>query len=411
MIALRKAYGLDLVILPLALLSSLLLGGAPVTAEHAPAAVLTGEAGDRWAPLPTIGAPSPRSGHTAVWTGQEMLVWGGGSEVQLVNDGAAFNPATDTWRSLPVDGAPSPRYGYRAAWTGTDLFVWGGADERGRALGDGAAYDPATNTWRPLPSAGAPSPRLGATVVWTGSEVLVWGGVGCPGAEDPCGDGARFDPAANAWAPITSEGAPSARAGATAVWTGSEVLVWGGLGCPRRDDACGDGARFDPAADAWTPMTTEGAPDARAVYEAVWTGSEMLVWAGRGHGARFDPIADAWTPIASEGAPNIWDTPRLVWTGSERLVWGGYVVNAPSSTGARYDPTTDTWSSLPVVGAPAPRGVHSAILTGQELLVWGGSNRTGFLGDGGRYRPPAPSTPDDEPPVPETGYPLDDDAI
>src|SRR5437660_339784 len=30
-----------------------------------------------WARVTSIGAPSKRTGHTAVWTGHEMLVWGG----------------------------------------------------------------------------------------------------------------------------------------------------------------------------------------------------------------------------------------------------------------------------------------------------------------------------------------------
>lgn len=48
----------------------------------------------------------------------------------------------------------------------------------GGTLGDGAAHDPAAQMWRPLPAEGAPSARYGHGAVWTGEEMLVWGGDG-----------------------------------------------------------------------------------------------------------------------------------------------------------------------------------------------------------------------------------------
>jgi N-acetylneuraminic acid mutarotase len=94
----------------------------------------------------------------------------------VFGDGGAYDPATDTWRPLPSADAPSPRYGQTAVWTGTEMVVWGGLASGGTVLGDGAAYNPATNTWRVLPTACAPSPRTGHSAVWTGGEMIVWGG-------------------------------------------------------------------------------------------------------------------------------------------------------------------------------------------------------------------------------------------
>ncbi|TMP95700.1 MAG: hypothetical protein E6L09_15995 [Verrucomicrobia bacterium] len=49
-----------------------------------------------------VGNPTPtrRSYHTAVWTGSEMIVWGGDSITSrsfVVNTGARLNPVTGTW--------------------------------------------------------------------------------------------------------------------------------------------------------------------------------------------------------------------------------------------------------------------------------------------------------------------------
>jgi Chlamydia polymorphic membrane protein (Chlamydia_PMP) repeat len=55
------------------------------------------------------------------------------------------------------------------------------------------------------------------------------------------------------------------------------MIVWGG------DGVSGDlmtGGRYDPGADSWIATTTINAPSARTYNTAVWTGSEMIVWGG-----------------------------------------------------------------------------------------------------------------------------------
>src|SRR4030095_17242858 len=49
------------------------VGGMPAL----PTAVATGCTPDTWTAIQSAGAPSPREAHTAVWTGAEMIVWGG----------------------------------------------------------------------------------------------------------------------------------------------------------------------------------------------------------------------------------------------------------------------------------------------------------------------------------------------
>lgn len=71
----------------------------------------------------------------------------------------------------------------------------------------------------------------------------------------------------------------SPRVGHKAVWTGEEMIIWGG------EEAafatyCGDGARYDPKSDRWTAMTMDGAPSERSHYGAVWTGKEMILRGG-----------------------------------------------------------------------------------------------------------------------------------
>src|SRR5262249_23187437 len=81
-----------------------------------------------------------RGDHSAVWTGGEMIIWGGNNGTYR-NDGLRYNPATDSWTATSKVNAPSARSLHSAVWTGTEMIVWGGPDNRG------ARYNPSTDTW------------------------------------------------------------------------------------------------------------------------------------------------------------------------------------------------------------------------------------------------------------------------
>lgn len=83
------------------------------------------------------------------------------------------------------------------------MLIWGGEEEPygGEALGDGAAYEPATGTWRVLAASPLP-PRLGAASTWTGSELIVSGGIDRCGPVDSvihAPEAASYAPATDAW--------------------------------------------------------------------------------------------------------------------------------------------------------------------------------------------------------------------
>src|SRR5947207_15285165 len=42
------------------------------------------------------------------------------------------------------------------------------------------------------------------------------------------------------------------------------------------------GGRYDSCTDSWTDTSTANVPSARQLHTAVWTGSEMIVWGGFG---------------------------------------------------------------------------------------------------------------------------------
>jgi N-acetylneuraminic acid mutarotase len=208
----------------------------------------------------------------SVWTGRQVLTWGGGCCGENSDQGAAYTPATDSWQRMP-QGPLAGRH-TTEAWTGKELVIVGGNTTEGQIFADAAAYNPVTRTWRRLPR--LPEPRANATATWTGTEVLVVGGYGPAGRL--YADGLAYNPATNRWRRLPAM--ETSRVGHTAVWTGSRLLVWGGrilhdgdVTTPPR------GLVYDPATDRWSAMPISPLRG-RTGHVAVWTGSQMLIWGG-----------------------------------------------------------------------------------------------------------------------------------
>src|SRR5439155_26130295 len=103
----------------------------------------------------------------------------------------------------------------------------------------------------------------------------------------------------NTWTNISGINAPTARNGHTAIWTGSEMIVWGGYFNDSTSHYLNTGGRYNPATDSWAPTSTSNAPTGRNGHSAVWTGSEMIVWgSGSNTGGRYNPSTDSWTPTS-----------------------------------------------------------------------------------------------------------------
>jgi N-acetylneuraminic acid mutarotase len=293
--------------------------------------------------------------------------------------GTAMSPSprecTGQWlRALPItvclvcliSGVSSPAEGSRASAANSPQRP----PLRGAVPTDlGRCSRQPEGEWSLISQDGAPStPGLvtQAIGVWTGRELIVWG--------KNLSYGARYDPATDHWTPISSEGAPSPRENSVTVWTGREMIIWGGEARP--GERLNDGARYNPSTDIWTPLPAEGAPSPRVGAAAVWTGSEMAVAGGDG------VSTSSLLPFPDDGSR----------------------YNLPlASDGARYNPATDTWAPLPstpfyqsyeggstypVIGGQK----QPMVWTGEELLLWagqwaGGGPSDRFPGAGARWNP------------------------
>lgn len=332
--------------------------------------------------------------HSAVWTGSEMIVFGGLGATGAKKDGAAFDPAKNTWRTIaaPPASFAKGRKQHQAVWTGSKMIVWGGLDTDNYYATTNAAYDPKTDTWSDVKAA-AINARTFPAAVWTGSEMLIWG--------SGYNDGASYDPATDSWTAIPASPLTT-RSGQNAVWNGSRLIVWSG--CPGGVICANDGASYDPKDKTWTklpdpPMDMDGRFDAVAVAN----GPAAFFWGGYGGvdptntikktGAIYEG-ASGWKSIAkAEGALAGGRQLATAWsTGGKVFVFSGKD-DTPSALngGAIYDVASDKWSPMATMDAPEARIYSTVVWTGAEAIVWGGTRQLGvpsaILRDGAAYRP------------------------
>lgn len=351
-----------------------------------------------------------RRGHAAAWTGGKMIVWGGNCGNDNPNvpppkirftDGGSYDPVANTWSALASNGAPAGREECTWVWTGTEMIIWGGYfyDGSYHYFNDGARYNLGLNNWAAVTTNGAPTPRYRHTAIWTGTEMIVWGGVSSDGGGfqlNLFNDGYRFNPASNAWTRMNTNGAPAARTKHTAVWTGTEMIIWGGQGGSGLTVYLNDGARYNSATDTWSPVSSTNAPLARSGHTAVWSGSDMIVWGGfsgggpyQETGARYNPATDSWLPTDYAIAPSGRVGHTAVWTGREMIIWGGDKGSSYANDGGSYDPTSNIWTPMTTTPrAPAGRANHTAVWTGSEMIVFGGFSDAGCVGDTWSCAPP-----------------------
>ncbi|MBM3882747.1 MAG: hypothetical protein FJ387_23995 [Verrucomicrobia bacterium] len=233
-----------------------------------------------WVDGPTTDAPLPRRGHSGVWTGAALVIWGGtlGLGLGLYSAaGGSYDRLENRWRALSPLNAPVARTAHTAVWTGQEMLVWGGFGSAGY-LSSGARWEPSQQTWTALPMLNAPEGREGHVAVWTGTRLLVWGGRNSGGL---LADGAQYDPVLSQWSPLLLRGAPAARFGTGGVWAGDRFIVWGGEGEAGPVDSGGQLLLDSNGVPTeWRALNPTGAPAARSGHAAVWTGQKMIVWGG-----------------------------------------------------------------------------------------------------------------------------------
>lgn len=332
-----------------------------------------------WLPMATSPLTS-RERFTAVWCDGTVIIWGGISGATNMGDGARYDPVADSWTYIVGPGSAAERRNHTAVATATEMFVWGG---RGSSLlGNGYKYVPATDTWTLLSTTGSPAAREFHTAVLAGTTMVVWGGTG----GSALNTGGRYDTVSDSWQTTSTTNAHPAVWGHSAVWTGSEMIVFGGSVTAVGYESTYAMTRYDPVSNTWTPtsLSSHLISRARTNHSAIWTGTEVLVLGGlfsRNYGLAagvykivvhrdgfaYNPATNTVRAVSMDNAPEGRWSCRAAWCDDRLVLFGGVVRgesnenvdtsvvsgffsaleqnhSGRSSNGGVYRPDTDSWS-------------------------------------------------------------------
>ena len=205
--------------------------------------------------------------------------------------------------------------------------------------------------------------------------MIVWGGERDDTGRGHLADGAAFDPATDTWRPI-ADSPLSARVYPEAVWTGSEMVVAGGIG-PL------EAAAYDPAADTWRllapPPMAVSPPfggDSTGYVGSVWSGEEFVIWSvGGGVLLAYDPADDQWRsmeppPLEGEQGALRWDGEQLHAVG---ITVSGLTVATLVGETWEVGPGVDL-SGGTYLAAPVP---HLSAMVNRRMVAWSDSGVDG----------------------------------
>jgi len=190
-----------------------------------------------------------RYNHTGVGTGGFKYIFWGGSDGNgnYFNDGASYN---SNWTLLP----PSPlsaRSEHTTIFADGKMYVFGGRNAT-TAFSDGAIFDTQTNTWSMMPDLGSTEGRYWHAMVYTGSDIIVFGGRKSPNSSSYHRTGYKYNIQSNVWSPISLY--PNAQFSALAVgamaygWLNGEMIIAGGINSFGIQEIV---TAYNPETDSW----------------------------------------------------------------------------------------------------------------------------------------------------------------
>jgi len=134
----------------------------------------------RWEKVLARGeVPESRDEHTMVLDGDSMVIFGGYLDLQRTNHLFRYHFKENRWeRVIPVGGVePAPRSGHSAVVWGDQMVIFGGKDQDANKLEDVWSLDLNSATWRKLEGGDAPKGRSGHSANLFGDCMVVFGGI------------------------------------------------------------------------------------------------------------------------------------------------------------------------------------------------------------------------------------------
>ena len=251
--------------------------------------------------------------------------------------GFKYHVPSKTWSAISSTNIPASRKEYMSVSTGTTLIVWGGQNADDDYFSNGGIYNPASDSWTtiayPNPLLNIPA-RIGASAIWTGTQLYVWGGgtrVAATSTTTHCAginytlytnynDGFKYTPATGSYSNHIGSNTLSPRTYHAGVWTGTEMVVWGG------------GLRSETVVATHYQDYTQTPPI------DYWGCDEDYEFLNYKTGGKYNPATNTWTYMNPPAAIAIPTRPKMIWTGTGIIAY-----DEGTSKVYLYNPATNTW--------------------------------------------------------------------
>jgi len=296
------------------------------------------------------GPLDPRLSADLIWTGEEMIVWGGKQArdgLTTLVDGAAFNPDTDEWRSIasfPLQGPQATR----AVWGDGEMIVVSPNGTFG--------YDPVSDSWRTIGNGVVPSEwhdRMlyfeGKVYLWVGKRQIHEVTIGT-------GEWRILEP------PGPISGSVGAHFSVLRVVGGHLIAITldGGV-CFGKHFWQWDGNTWDALSDF--SLATNEYSDCSTANQSASVGNQLVIWEEESHpSATYSPTSGQWRELPPIPLGGMEGATGPVPMGIDHFLvprWGDAAI---------FDATSEEWTRviLPGQGSDA-----EMIWTGEEILAWG----------------------------------------
>jgi N-acetylneuraminic acid mutarotase len=266
---------------------------------------------------------------STAWTGDKAYIFSGrdssGHKISVLE----FDPSSGV---VTLKGAtlPTGRIMATATYLGNYAYIFGGQDVENGILDEILRYDPNTDTVETMQTR-LPEVRMGSSAVAVGESIYVIGGRNETLHVDTI---FKFTPGNGT---ITTVGhMPVPGGGRVAVYDGKRVLLFGGCGT---GDTPSYIHEFDPVTSQVRRLDVR-MPSCIYWTTGIWTGKEVLIFGGNDFQVTLDEIVK-YTPGEGDGTvevvgklPEPLELAVSCWDGSRAYVLGGRSV--PDASAAIY---------------------------------------------------------------------------
>ncbi len=316
-----------------------------------------------WKPIPA--APiAPRSDMESVWTGQELVIWGGRSFATNpagadVSDGAWYAPSTRQWHRMRA----APFAWTQDAYVARLAFASGG----GAVFAVGAKiarYEPSSDTWQRLPDIPSDFLGQGSAENRAGTMLVSWG-------QHAAGMLRLDGPAIGGWQTVPLDLTKNEFPMASFLTDDGRLFLW-------RNTQ--DRARRAVVVDLATGRSRSFAPSPGIFEPVAWTGKELIATSIYDGLYAFNPKTLTYREIGRHVVTNCGATAVV---GDALLKVAGSSCQGDDRFSTTH--TIDLGSGAVHVldDLPGGRNAMASAWTGHSMIVWGGGgeyNGTGAVG-------------------------------